>query len=249
MSDHIIVSQQEGVQTIKISRLDKKNALTDEMYHALVAAFNESQNNEDIRVNVIFGEQGAFTAGNDLADFLTMAETGEMTTGVVAFLKCLAISEVPLVLGIDGLAVGIGTTMTLHADLIYATKNTTFITPFTDLALIPEAASTILMPATIGYARAFEMLALGEPVTAEQAKELGFINKIINDDELETVVLGAAKKLANKPKSALKAARRLMRPHQESILRQIDAELSVFADQLKTEEAKSAFQRFLSKSA
>ena len=177
MSEHIKVSLHNNVQHIQICRLEKKNALTSAMYGAMAEALEASNTNEDIKVNLIYGEPGCFTAGNDIKDFMHTAQTGDLDNSVVTFLVSLAKLEKPLILAIDGPAIGIGTTMAFHADLVYASSNGVFATPFVDLGLVPEAASSYLMPQRMGYARAYEMLALGHPFSAEQAKESGFVNQ------------------------------------------------------------------------
>ena len=154
-----------------------------------------------------------------------------------------------MIAAVDGLAIGVGTTMLLHCDLVYASPGASFRTPFLDLGILPEAASSLLMPRRMGHVRAFEMLALGAPYSAEQAREAGLINAIVQPDKLEATALDAGRRLASKPPEALALARKLMRGDPVEIIARIDAEIVEFADRLASPEAKEAFQAFLEKRA
>ena len=247
MSEHIKVSLNNGVQHIQICRLDKKNALTSAMYSAMAEALEASNSDEDIKVNLLYGEPGCFTAGNDIKDFMHTAQTGELGHDVITFLVSLAKLEKPLILAIDGPAIGIGTTMAFHADLIYASNNSVFATPFVDLGLVPEAASSYLMPRNMGYARAYEMLALGNHFTAGQAKESGFVNQIL-DENLIDHCQQIAEKLAAKPQQALKITKQLMKGADKAVVeRTMQEEIEHFKKQLSSQEAKAAFLAFLNK--
>ena len=247
MSEHIDVTINECIQQIIIDRAEKKNALTDEMYQTIADALKNSHKSNEIKVNLLSGQKGCFTAGNDLKDFLSYAEQGKFGDGVIDFLTTLGTLETPLILAIDGPAIGIGTTMAFHADLVYATPEATFATPFADLGLTPEAASSYLMPKTMGHVRAFEMLALGETYSAEDALNAGFINKIITQDKLLIHALSSAKKLASKPEGAIKATKQLLKAEQELILSVMEKEVEIFRRHLTSEEAKTAFSNFLNK--
>jgi len=247
MSDYISITISETIQHIQIQRADKMNAFTDEMYQSVSTALKNSHKANDIKVNLISGVPGCFTAGNDIADFLTYAKKGAFGSGVIDFLTTLGTLDMPLILAIDGPAIGIGTTITFHADLIYATPEATFATPFADLGLTPEAASSYLMPKTIGHARAYEMLALGEKYTAEDACRAGFVNKIIPADQLISHSLTIAKKLSKKPESSLLATKQLLKSEREYILTVMEKEVEIFSKQLQSEEAKTAFSSFLNK--
>ena len=248
MTDHIQTSIKDGVQHIQINRPEKKNALTSNMYAAMAKALETSNQQDEIKVNLIYGVPGCFTAGNDIEDFLKFARTGNLDESVLQFLSALAELEKPLILAIDGPAVGIGTTMIFHSDLAYATEAALFQTPFLDLGLIPEAASSYLMPRTIGHHKAFEMLALGTPYTAKQATEAGFINAIFEPDQLIEASHKNAARLAKKPPSALKIARNLLRKRDKETIHQVmQTENQHFKNQLKSEEAKAAFFAFLNK--
>ncbi len=249
MTDHIRVTLKEGIQHIQIKRVEKKNAIASPMYSAMADALNASNGNDDIKVNLLYGEKGCFTAGNDIKDFLKFAQTGALDDAVLVFLSALNQQTKPLILAIDGPAIGIGTTMVFHADLVYATKNALFQTPFLDLGLVPEAASSYLMPATMGHHRAFEMLVLGNSFDAQKAQQAGFVNDILDPSTLIEDCHKTALRLANKPAGALKLARDLMRtPQQETTQQVMQKESDLFKAQLSSSEAKAAFFAFLSKS-
>lgn len=248
MSEYIAINLADNIQHIEIKRLDKMNALTDDMYQAMATALKKSNTNSEIKVNLISGEAGCFTAGNDLADFLSYAEKGVFGNGVIDFLTTLATLDKPLILAIDGPAIGIGTTMAFHADLVYASDNAKFATPFSDLGLTPEAASSYLMPKTMGHAKAYELLALGETYSANQALQAGFVNKVIPSDELKEHTSLIAKRLAQKPESSLSLTKQLLKPDREHILNVMENEVEIFSRQLQSKEAKAAFEAFLNKS-
>jgi enoyl-CoA hydratase/carnithine racemase len=166
MNEHILVEQRGPVTVVRMNRPDKKNAITRAMYAAMAAALDASDADPSVRVRVILGVPGAFTSGNDLADFLAVAQGGEGGTEVYDFLMALARAQKPVVSGVDGIAVGIGTTINLHCDLTFATPRTVFHTPFVDLGLVPEAGSSLLAPAVLGRQQAFALLGMGEPLSA-----------------------------------------------------------------------------------
>jgi enoyl-CoA hydratase/carnithine racemase len=243
MSEHIKVSQDGAVLEIIFARPDKKNALSNAMYRAATEALNGAQANAAIRV-VLFGAEGdAFTAGNDLADFASAAAGKGTELAAHAFIEALARADKPIVAAVSGLAVGVGTTMLLHCDLVYVAESAKLTTPFVNLALVPEAASSMLLPARIGHARAFAMFALGEGLSGPEAFALGLANKVLRRDEVLPAARDAAKTLATRPLGAVVATKRLMRD-KERILEQIDKEGAVFAARLQTEEAREAFRAF-----
>jgi enoyl-CoA hydratase/carnithine racemase len=245
MTEHIIVERRGAVQIIRLNRRDKRNAITRAMYAAMAEALVVGDADPKIRVHVFLGVPGAFSAGNDLTDFMEVAMGGESGSEVWDFLAALAKAEKPLVSGVDGIAVGIGTTLNLHCDLTFATPSTVFRTPFVDLGLVPEAGSSLLAPAILGYQRAFALLALGEGLTARQARDAGLIHAVVEEDELETEVLAAAARIADKPPEALKIARDLMRGPRDEILARIRHEGEHFKARLKSDEARAAFTAFM----
>lgn len=247
MTEGVSISAADGVQLLRLDRPDKKNALTGEMYAALAAALCDGAADPDIAVHVFLGSNGVFTAGNDIADFRAAVENGRLDDRVFAFMRALVGCRKPIVAGVDGLAVGIGTTMLMYCDLVYASETAQFRTPFLDLGLVPEAASSLLMPPQMGHVRAFELLCLGTPFAAEEARLAGLVNRVLPADELEDTVLHAAAALAAKPREALLTARRLLRGDCEPLLARIGEEARIFETCLRSPEAREAFQAFLDK--
>jgi enoyl-CoA hydratase/carnithine racemase len=248
MSAPVDISSSEGVQTLRLGRPEKRNALTQEMYRALSDALETGEADDSIRVRVLLGSGGHFTGGNDIADFLATA-TGEQgpPRDVLRFIEVLPRLQKPLIAGVDGQAIGIGTTLLLHCDLVYATPRATFATPFLDLGLVPEAASSLLMPRLMGYPRAFEMLVLGETFSAARACDSGLVNALVDPDSLEVHVLTIAARLANKPPQALLTARRLMRGNVDTVLERTREEAAEFARCLTSPEARAAFEAFFTR--
>lgn len=250
MSAAISISRAEGVSTLRLVRPEKKNALDGAMYRGLTAALAAGEAAADVAVHVLLGSGGVFTSGNDIADFLAGGAGDVRRLGdILAFVRLLPRLEKPLIAGVDGPAVGIGTTLLMHCDLVYATERASFSTPFLALGLVPEAASSLLMPARMGYARAFEMLALGSTFPAERMREAGVVNRVVPAERLEETVAEAARALARKPPAALAAARRLMRGDVETIAAHGEAEARVFAERLASPEAMEAFRAFMEKRA
>lgn len=245
MSGHILIERRGAAQVIRIDRPEKKNALTRAMYAAMAAALVEGDADSAIRVHVFLGVPGAFSAGNDLADFLVIATGGEGGQEVWDFLLALARTQKPMVSGVDGIAVGIGTTLNLHCDLTFATPRTVFRTPFVDLGLVPEAGSSLLVPQMLGQQRAFALLGLGEGLSAEQAKAAGLIYDVVEEDLLESTVLAAAERIAAKPPQALRIARDLMRGSREALVARIGEEAEAFRERLKSDEARAALMAFM----
>ncbi|MEH2525788.1 MULTISPECIES: enoyl-CoA hydratase [unclassified Bradyrhizobium] len=244
MTDHIKIEKSDGILSLTMARPDKKNALTNAMYGALADAMEAAETDVSVRVLLIRGEGDMFTAGNDVGEFAMMATgafQGERHVG--RFLQALAKSSRPLVAAVQGRAVGIGTTMLLHCDLVVLAENALLSTPFVNLALVPEASSSLLMPLRIGYARAYEMFALGEAVDAKSAFTWGLANRVVPLDKLDTEARGLASRLAKQPAGAVSATKRLMR-NPELLMAQINAESEQFAARLKTVEAREAFMAF-----
>lgn len=242
------VEVKDGIRTIRLDRPEKKNALTADMYDAIAAGLRGANEDDATRVTLLLGVPGAFSAGNDIADFVTMAESGTLGEPIVAFLDCLAESAKPLIAGVDGLAIGVGTTLLLHCDYVVASDRSLFKTPFTDLALVPEAASTLLAPKVMGHARAFELLCMGEAFNAEGMEKAGVVNKVTSAEALEETALQAAAKIAAKPVGAMKLSRDLMRQsHVADVKARIREEADCFATQLKSSEALAAFDAFLNR--
>ncbi|MER9130052.1 crotonase/enoyl-CoA hydratase family protein [Mesorhizobium sp. M0768] len=247
MTDHILVERQGAIQFIRINRPDKKNALTRAMYATMSAALAGGDADPAIRVHVFLGVPGAFSSGNDLADFMVVASGGEGGSEVWDFLMALAKVEKPMVSGVDGIAVGIGTTLNLHCDLTFATRRTLFRTPFVDLGLVPEAGSSLLAPQILGRQGAFALLGLGEGFSAERAKAAGLIYEVVEEEALEASVLAVAGQIAAKPPQALKIARDLMRGSRDALVERIGQESQHFRERLKSDEARAALTAFMTR--
>jgi enoyl-CoA hydratase/carnithine racemase len=248
MSEFIQTAADGGVQTIRIARPEKKNALNIAMYEALYTALEASDRSDDIRVRVILGQPGTFTAGNDIADFLEAGQRDpKELSPVLKFLRALIFSDKPVIAAVDGLAVGIGSTLLLHCDLAFASPESVFMAPFTDLGLVPEAGSSLVAPERMGYACAFAFLVAGEPLTAEAARAAGLINAVVPREGLEAHTQAAAAKLAAKPREALRLSRRLVRGDPARIWARVEEEGRLFAERLVSDEARDAFQAFIQK--
>lgn len=247
MTEHVIIERRGAVQVIRMNRPDKKNALTRAMYAAMTEALKTGDADPDVRVHVFLGVPGAFSSGNDINDFMAYATGGSLGEELVDFLIALARSGKPMVSGVDGIAVGIGTTLNLHCDLTFATRRTVFKTPFVDLGLVPEAGSSLIAPVIIGRQQAFAMLGLGRGFSADRARTAGLIYEVVDEDDLEREVFAAADEIAAKPPEALKIARDLMRGSREDLVDRIHLEVKHFASQLRSDEARAAFSAFMNR--
>ncbi len=237
----------DSVSTLTINRLARKNSLTAAMYAQLADALEEAAGDAAIRAVVLQGHETIFSAGNDIGDFLNAPPAGS-DSPVYRFLRAIATFDKPLVAAVCGPAVGIGTTMLLHCDLVYAGDNAAFSMPFVNLGLCPEAASSLLAPLMFGYHRAAESLLLGEPMTAESALEVGLVNRIVPPSEANALAQRQAAKLAAKPLSSLIATKQLMKQGQrDAVLRQMDAEGERFGRLLREPAAREAFAAFMDK--
>ncbi|MBZ9654210.1 crotonase/enoyl-CoA hydratase family protein [Phyllobacterium lublinensis] len=247
MSDHIQIERNGAVQIIRMNRPDKKNALTRAMYATMTRAIVDGDADASVRAHVFFGVPGAFSSGNDLQDFMAFATTGNMGSEVFDFLIALAGARKPLLAGVDGLAIGIGTTIHFHCDLTFATPQSYFRTPFVDLGLVPEAGSSLLGPGLMGHQNAFAFLAMGEGLHAVQAKEAGLVYRLVDTEELESTVLSVASEIAAKPPEAMQISRDLLRMPRESVVERITLEAKHFAERLQSEEARGALMAFLTR--
>ncbi|HLU92021.1 MAG TPA: enoyl-CoA hydratase [Pedomonas sp.] len=236
---------------VRLDRAAKRNAITAAMYARLAQVFDEADRTPSVRTLVITGFNGTdhdvFSSGNDLADFLANPPKDE-SSPTVEFLKALARFSKPLVAAASGPAVGIGMTLLLHCDLVYAGDNARFQFPFTNLGVVPEAGSTQLLPRSIGHVRASELLMLGEPFTAEQALEWGLVNAVAPAAEVEQLARSRALKLAAQPAAALRATKALIRSGRNADLNSVIlTEMQVFAERLTSPEAQEAVSAFLQK--
>ncbi len=245
MSD-ILTSQADGILNITFNRPDKKNALTSAMYAVLADALEAADTDPAVRVILFAGNGGAFTAGNDLQDFLNNPPQGD-NTPVFRFLRAISTASKPLVAAVSGVAVGVGTTMLLHCDLVYAGESAKLSLPFVNLALVPEAASSLLLPAMIGHHRAAELFMLGEAFTPATAKDYGIVNAIYPDDRLLAEATAVAAKLAAKPPTAMRLTKQLLKKTKGDVAGQMALEGEHFRSQLKSAEAREAMTAFFEK--
>jgi len=233
---------------VELARPAKRNALTAEMYAAMAAALAEAESNSSIHTVIFSGEGKAFCAGNDLADFVARPPT-EPDPPVFRFIRGLAQATKILIAAVQGRAVGIGTTMLLHCDFVLAEPDTELHMPFVDLALVPEAASSLLLPNLVGQRRAAELLLLGERIGAEQALTLGLVNKIVPAGHAQVEARGIAARLSEKPSGALLATKKLMKASSHEVLARIDAERRVFVERLQTPEFLKKVEAFFAAQA
>ena len=246
MSD-ILTHTDAGVMTITFNRLDKKNSITSSMYAAMADAVAQAAADPAVRVVVFQGHESIFSAGNDIGDFLNQPPSTQESP-VFRFLRGTATFEKPLLAAVAGPAVGIGTTMLFHCDLVYAGDNAAFSMPFVNLGLCPEAASSFLAPRMFGYHRAAEALLMGEPFFAEAAQEVGLVNRVVPPTEVNGYAQAQARKLAAKPLSSLIATKRLMKGgDQQAVLQKMDEEGRDFGRMLREPAAKEAFGAFMEK--
>ncbi|MGH6745407.1 enoyl-CoA hydratase [Novosphingobium sp.] len=244
MSEGILVIDSGGVLEILIDRPEKKNALTAPMYRAMTAALASASARTDIGVVLVGGLGDAFCAGNDLADFMSGPDGAE---AALDFIRAIAVFEKPLVAAVQGLAVGVGTTMLFHCDLVYAAPDAAFVMPFVNLGIVPEAASSLLAPATLGHAKAAAMLLLGEPLDAQGAERAGLVTAVVPADALLGHARAKAAALMAKPPEALLATRRLMKGDPALISARIEEEARIFREALQSPEAREAFTAFFEK--
>ncbi len=243
----ILHNQEHGVLTLTLNRVDKKNALTAQMYAALAEHLVHAQATDDVRVVLLQGHETAFSAGNDIADFLRQPPAN-VDSPVSRFLRGIATFPKPLLASVCGPAVGVGTTMLLHCDLVYAGDNAAFSMPFVNLGLCPEAASSLLAVQLMGYQRAAEALLMGEPFMVETALELGLISRVLPPAEVNAYAQQQAQKMARKPLASLVQTKRLMKSASTTaVLSQMDEEAAVFSRMLKEPAAIEAFSAFMEK--
>lgn len=243
MTDQIITEEEQGVLTIILNRLDKKNALSTNMYQQLCQQFTYAQQNTDIHCVLIYGDENCFCAGNDLQDFIECSENDDIVA--LEFIRVLNEFNKPIVAAVAGAAVGIGTTLLLHCDMVIAADNTKFKLPFTQLGLCPEAGSSYLLTRLIGQNRAFELMVLGNTFTAEQAHQFGIANKVCPADELISLGQKTALAIAALPSDAVMTSRKLIRQaSQLSLAQVIKDEGDEFARLVKTPECKQILGQF-----
>jgi enoyl-CoA hydratase/carnithine racemase len=248
MTEELIVSHADGVMEIRFNRPEKKNALTRAMYEGVVAAFQSAENDPAIRVIILTGTGDTFTSGNDIKDFQQRAASRN-TSAASPFLTALSTLKKPLVAAVNGAAIGVGTTMLAHCDLIVAARSARFVMPFTRLGLVPEAGSSLLFPQLLGHQRASAMLLLGDPLDAETALAAGFVYQVVDDADLMTAARAVAARLAALPPQAIRQTKYLMRLGKPDLAARIGEELELFRERVSSPEAAEAFAAFMEKRA
>ncbi|SDN14802.1 enoyl-CoA hydratase-related protein [Afipia sp. GAS231] len=247
MSEHIIVDDEDATRTITMRRPEKKNTLTQEMYLAMSDAIDNAQSNPAIRCLILTGRSGVFTAGNDIGDFL-QAATAEHDAGrprnAVIFLQSLVNNKKPIIAAVDGIAIGIGTTMVFHCDYVIASTTTTFSSPFIQYGLVPDGATSLLVPQMVGHQRAFSMLIMGRPMTAEDARQAGLVNTIVSPGHAVVEARKVAREICALPADAVAISRKLLKLPTEDLVRRIGQEDHFFGERMRSPEAIAAFQKF-----
>lgn len=247
MSSHVLVTSVDGITRIQMNRPEKKNALTLAMYTAIAEALTKTENDPAARVSFVTGAEGVFTSGNDIADFLQNPPTDE-NSPVAVFLRALFDAKKPIVMAVNGLAIGVGTTMLLHADLVYAAESAKFQMPFVSLGVCPEAGSSYLLPRIMGLPKASELILLAERFDAKKAESLGIVTAVYSDAELADAAWAKAKTLAAQPPAALRTAKALLKRATNPALAQaMDAEMEQFKPMLGGPEAMEAMTAFMQK--
>ena len=243
-SEHVIVEVKDRIARLELARVEKRNALTPEMYRALADELERADAEAEVRAVLLHGRPDCFCSGNDLKDFLERDPGAE--SPALRFLRSIARVRKPVVAAVGGPAVGIGTTMLLHCDLVYAAPGTRFQLPFVRLGLVPEAASSLLLPATAGHARAAELMLLGQPFDAGKALAAGIVTAVVPEAELLDHARGAALQLAALPPRALELTKELLkRAPAAAVAERMEVEARLFAERLGSPEAKEAFAAFL----
>lgn len=238
----IKTDKKNGYVHLLIARPEKKNALTREMYEALSRGVEDAAADNTVNAIVISGDGGVFTAGNDLGDFRNRAgDSNPRPSAGLAFIETLMNCDTPVIIAAEGLAIGIGTTMLLHVDAVYAGESTRFKTAFVDLGLVPEAASTVTMPLHLGSRKAADLLLMGDILSASEAADIGLITRSVADGQALNEAFAAAEKLAGKPRGALQASKRLMKaPWQAMVKEALEREREVFSERLQSDECHAA---------
>ncbi len=246
MTEPVLIRLADGLCEIRFNRPDKRNAITTPMYQTLIDALRRAEEDDTVRVVLLSGEGQSFTAGNDVADFLSIAEVRSEEDPVqVQFLRRLAGFRKVLVAAVHGQTVGIGVTLLLHCEIVVAARSTQLSLPFVKLGLTPEAAGTLLLPRLLGYPRAAELLLLGEPVDAMTALAWGLVNRVTEDDAVLTEARTLARRIAALPPGAVLETKRLLRSETTSVAERIEEEVRVFRARLLSPEFRSAAGAFL----
>ncbi|GAB3482064.1 enoyl-CoA hydratase-related protein [Marinomonas epiphytica] len=249
MSELITENIESGIQILCLNRPEKKNAITLDMYQGLADALQRGQQDKQIKVTMVHGAGGDFSSGNDINEFVQIAQSPEKMCHTMAFLQAISSYKKPLIAGVEGRAVGVGATMLLHCDMVLSSRHARLQFPFVQLGLVPEAASSYLLPHLTGYQKAFEILALGQEVSADEAHEMGLINHLCEAGEAYDMALVYAQKIANLPSEAVMLSKDLLKHRaQDDVQMALMREARIFKDRLRSQEAREAFMAFLSRS-
>jgi len=241
----VVVTRDEHIVKIQLNRPQKKNALHPDMYHAIREEIESANDDTSVHVIYITGSEDSFSAGNDLKTFIS----DPTSDAAGRFIHAIAMAQTPIVAAVNGLAVGVGVTMLLHCDLVYAVDNATFNFAFIDLGVVPEAASSYLLPQMVGQRRAAELLMLGERFDAQTAYEVGIVNQILHADDLQSVAYAKAEQLAAKPPQALRQTKMLLkRGNAQVVAETMTYELEIFGERLMSEEAQGIMRAFMERS-
>jgi len=248
MNDFVTEKIESGVQILCLNRVDKKNAITLNMYQALADALHRAEDNSDIKVTLLHGAGGDFSSGNDINEFVQIAQAPEKMAVSMTFLQVLSRYTKPLIAGVEGKAVGVGATMLLHCDLVLASREARLQFPFVQLGLVPEAASSYLLPQLVGHQKAFEILMLGDFVDAQSAHEMGLVNHLCEEGEAYQVALNYAEKITALPADAVVLSKGLLKSKiKDDVQSALLCEGQIFKDRLRSSEAHQAFAAFLNR--
>ncbi|MCK1388099.1 enoyl-CoA hydratase-related protein [Bradyrhizobium sp. 21] len=250
MAEHIIVTDEGATRIITMRRPEKKNTLTQDMYLAMSDAIDSAQSNPAIRCLILTGRSGVFTAGNDIGDFLkaaTEAQDAGRPRNSVIFLHSLVNNTKPIIAAVDGIAIGIGMTMVVHCDYVIASTTTTFSSPYIQYGLVPDGATSLVVPHMVGHQRAFATLLMGREMSAEAAREAGLVNQIVPPGHAVVEAQKVARQICALPAEAVAISRKLLRPPTEDIERRISQENHFFGQRMRSPEALAAFQNFFAR--
>jgi len=245
MTDHVVSEVGDGVQTIRLDRIEAENALTAGMCEAAADAISFAESSSRIRAILIVGEPGIFTAGHDPAELNAIAERGGMSESALRLMKTIATVDKPVVAAVDGASAGIGTGLLLHCDYVVASEWSVFSASFAEIGLAPEGAASLLAPRLMGYHRAFGMMVMGDQFDAHQAMQAGLVNRVVAAGEVETAGPEAARALAALPQEAIRLARRLMRGDRREVVARIDQEAAAMTELLRSPAARDALAAYI----
>jgi enoyl-CoA hydratase/carnithine racemase len=248
MAEHIIVSDEGATRTIVMRRPDKKNALTPEMFLAMSEAINSAQHNPDIRSLILTGRSGVFTAGDDVGDFVKEAATKREEArprNSVAFVRSLITNRKPIIAAVDGIAVGMGVTMVLHCDYVIAGTTSSFVSPFIQYGLVPEGASSLLLPRMAGHQHAFSLLIMGRPMSALDARDAGFVNSVVPPGHAIIEAQKVAREINELPPEAVAISRKLLKLPTEDLLRRMEEEEHLFSERIHAPTVVAAVNGFM----